>query len=76
MKYIHFKYRGYVVFEETQSHKEMAKMIGDEVISAGFVHSISWCDDGKLVVSGKSETLSAEPHPDDQATLRRRFDRS
>ncbi len=75
MKYIRFKNRGFVVFEETQSHAEFAKALDDEVISAGFVHATDWCDDGKLCCSGASNTLQKHVDPSDDEGIRRRFSR-
>ena len=75
MKYLKFKHRGFVIFEETQSHSEIAKMIGDEVESAGFAHATDWYDDGKIVCSGASTTLRLSAASTDTEILRRRFSR-
>lgn len=75
MKYIRFKNRGFVLFEGVQSHAEFAKMIGDEVESAGFAHATDWCDNGQIGCSGESHTLKAHCHADDTETLRRRLSR-
>lgn len=70
MKYIRFKHRGFVVFEATQSHKEIAAMIGDEVVSAGFVSAHDWRDDGQVVCGQRSETLRVGAGPKDTDHLR------
>ena len=75
MKYLKLKHRGFVLFEETQSHAEMAKAIGDEVESAGFAHATDWCDDGKIVCSGQSTTLNLRSSEADTDILRRRLAR-
>lgn len=73
LKYIKFKHRGFVLFEETQSHADMARAIGGEVESAGRVHAVDWCDDGKPVCSGESSTLNLRSADADTDTLRRRL---
>ncbi len=73
MKYIHFKLRGFVLFEETQDHAQMAAMIGDEVESAGFARACEWCDGGQVVCTGQSMTLKKSAHEDDTERLRRRL---
>ncbi len=75
MKYLKLKHRGFVLFEETQSHKEIAQMLGDEVESAGFAHATEWCEDGKICCSGKSQTLGKECHETDTDRLRTRLSR-
>lgn len=64
-----------MVFEETQSHKEMAEMVAGEVVSAGFCYSTEWCDGGEIVCSGGSAGLGRSVGPDDQTLLRQAFAR-
>lgn len=75
MKYLKFKHRGFVLFEETQSHAEIAKMVGDEVESAGFAHATEWCDNGQIGCSGGSTTLNLHTAANDTEMLRRRLSR-
>lgn len=75
MKYLKLKHRGFVLFEETQSHKEIAQMLGDEVESAGFAHATDWCEDGKICCSGESQTLGKHCHKTDTDRLRTRLSR-
>jgi hypothetical protein len=69
MKYIRFKRRGFVVFEDAQTHAEFAKMIGDEVVSAGFVRSALGLDAGHLVCAGESDSLHRSAAVDDSNAL-------
>ncbi len=73
VKYIRFKHRGFVIFEETQSHSEFAKMVGDEVESAGFVYATECFDSGRVVCSGESQTLRASAAVGDTDWLRLRL---
>lgn len=75
MKYIRFKHRGFFIFEETQTHSEVARIIGDEVESAGFVHCVDWVDDGKPCTSGRSESLNIGPMDSDERRIRARLSR-
>ncbi len=75
MKYLKLRHLGFVIFEEAQDHSEIAKALGAEVESAGFVHATDWCDDGKIVCSGESQTLCKRAADGDTETLRRRFSR-
>lgn len=68
MKYIKFKNRGFVIFEDTQIHEDIAdKLIEDEVLSAGFVKED---DDGNLECYGKSISLNIRSNKNDSAQLR------
>lgn len=75
MKYLKLKHMGFVLFEEPQSHAEIAKALGDEVESAGFAHATEWCDDGKICCSGESQTLRKRADYADTEILRRRLAR-
>jgi len=58
MKYIKFKHRGFVVFEDTQEHKEIANIIGDEVESAGQVQlGIDRYENPEVICFGESISL-------------------
>lgn len=74
MKYIRFKHRGFVVFDEAQSHKELAEMIGDDVVSAGFVRSVTGMPEGAIVCCGESDTLHRSAGGADTAALVQRLD--
>lgn len=73
MKFIRFKHRGFVLFENQQSHAEFAQMIGDEVVSAGFVHSPRGLEAGQLVCAGESSTLGRSARTADSAALTARL---
>ncbi len=75
MKYVRFKNRGFVLFETEQSHAEFAKMIGDEVVSAGFVRTLEWVDKGQPVCSGESHSLKVSASDADTEALRRKLER-
>lgn len=74
MKFIRFKNRGFVIFEGDQSHAEFAKMIGDEVVSAGFVRSTLGLEAGHIVCTGESNSLQRSAGGGDSAALTRRLD--
>ena len=72
MKYIRFKYAGFVVFEETQTHKSIAKRFPtDEIESAGFVSGTF--DKEYLGCHGESTTLNVSSKPNDSEWLYRRL---
>ena len=59
MKYIKFKNLGFVLFSEAQQHKDIAKLIGDEIESAGFAKASEFIDGGKIQCFGESLSLRA-----------------
>lgn len=69
MKYIRFKLRGFVAFENDQSHEEFAKMIGDEVVTSGFIRSPLGLEEGHLVCAGESNSLHRSAGVGDSAAL-------
>lgn len=72
MKYINFKYAGFVIFEQSQNHSDIAeKFPMDEVESAGFV-SMS-LDEDQVGCHGDSMTLKTKPAPSDASMLYRRL---
>jgi hypothetical protein len=73
MKYIRFQNRGFVLFEEAQSHAEIAKMLGDEVVSAGYVRAVDFVADGQVVCSGESDSLKCSAQKGDTPALRQRL---
>jgi hypothetical protein len=73
MKYIRFKRLGMVLFEETKSHQDFAELLQDEPISAGFVRTTSYIEEGRPVCSGDSYTLKIATLPEDTQLLRNRL---
>ncbi len=70
MFYVHFKLRGFVLFENTRSHQEFAAKIGDEVFSEGVVQT----RDGNVECTAKTENVPGLSAKDTQ-WLRRRLSR-
>ncbi len=64
MKYINFKNLGIVIFEDSITHIEMKRQLGDRAISAGFVTVDS------PVCSGRSGTLQLESRSEDADRIR------
>ena len=79
MKYIKLKYHGFVLFENTQTHMEMAlSILGshtrlNEVESAGSVKAVDWYDNGQVVCSGESIGLGLRAAEGDTDMLRTRL---
>lgn len=72
MKYINFRYAGFVVFEQSQTHKDMAERFpNDEVISAGFVNGT--CDYDQISTHGESVTLKMSSRKSDGESIGRRI---
>lgn len=69
MKYIRFEHAGFVIFEDTQSHKDIAKNFPeDKPMSAGFV---SYCEWMGPACHGNSMGLSLSCDSKDTEWLRR-----
>jgi len=66
MKYIITKCNNIVIFSDGIGHNEIAKNIGEEVISAGMI-------DSGLNVFGKSATLNLASREIDKAIIKRQF---
>lgn len=71
LKYIRFKNRGFVTFESPQSHEEFAKMVGDEIVSAGVIQSPRGLEDGHLKCGGESMSLRVGAGSSDTKALLR-----
>jgi len=68
MKYINFEKYGIVIFEPSNTHKEISILFNDKPLSAGFVNN-------KFECYGESETLGIKSLAHDTYTLKRRFNR-
>jgi len=68
IKYINFEKHGIVIFEPSNSHREIANLFNDKPLSAGFVNERMEC-------YGESETLKIKSLAHDTYTLKRRFNR-
>ena len=74
MKYINFKYAGYVIFEETQNHKDIAKRFPtDEVISAGTIKLYPNGEENPLGTFGESTSLLKKSEVADADWILRRL---
>jgi len=71
MKYIRHKKLGFVLFEGTVQHVELARSLGspEEVLSAGFV----FAPNVSLRCLGHSSTLNLSAGPADESDLRSRM---
>lgn len=70
MKYIRFEHAGFVIFETSQSHKDIAKKFPqDKPISAGLVSYSEWMEGP--VCHGNSMSLSLSCDGKDTEWLRR-----
>ena len=68
MKYINLEKAGFVIFEESQKHSNIAKKFPkDTVLSAGFV--IFTDIESHLKVYGESISLGKKCDPDDESSL-------
>lgn len=68
MKYINFEKHGVVIFEPSNTHKEISILFNDKPLSAGFVNERMEC-------YGESESLRIKSLSNDTYTLKRRFNR-
>ncbi len=66
MKYIITKTFGVVIFSEGYSHKEIAKKINEDLMSAGMIGS-------SFNTYGKSVSLGIESDPRDGEIIKRQF---
>lgn len=73
MKYVRFKHFGFVLFENIQTHANVAAMVNDEVVSAGTVTATDWCENGQVVCSGRSMGLDVGSKAEDSDNLRLRL---
>ena len=72
MKYIRFKYAGFVIFDNNQIHKDIAdKFPDDTVLSAGNIALA--CDEIDISLYGDSITLNAAPKREDVHSLYRKI---
>jgi hypothetical protein len=72
MKYIRLDYAGFIVFDKSQKHSDMAKKFPhDTVLSAGFVES--WSEEFSISCQGESESLHIKSDENDSAMLTRRL---
>lgn len=71
MKYIRHKKLGFVLFEPSLMHDEVARRLGgaEEILSAGFVFAPS----NDLKCLGHSSSLNCSAAPDDASDLRARM---
>lgn len=60
MKYIRFQTLGIVMFEDQQTHAEMAERLGDTPVSAGFVYA----DAVQCYGESASLDIAADAHGD------------
>lgn len=76
LKYIRFSHRGFVVFESSQTHKDMAAKLNpdrsDRVESAGFVYLNGLDSPPRLVCRGESSSLSISSKDGDTDSLTRK----
>ena len=73
MKYIQLEYAGYIIFDKSQKHSDMAKKFPlDKVISAGFINLNI---EGKehIQCHGESTSLGIKSDPYDEDMLFRRL---
>jgi hypothetical protein len=75
MKYIRFHRLGFVLFEEQHNHNEIAKLIGDDVESAGFVNSPKTEANNPIACYGESYSLNKASHELDTPRLHWRLSR-
>lgn len=68
MKYINFKNIGIVIFGGHVSHSDMAQLIGDKPVSAGFFNA---GDTDYVSCYGESVSLKLTSDPADTEQLRR-----
>lgn len=72
MKYIYLDYAGFVIFDKSQNHSDMAKKFpNDTVLSAGFVES--WSEEFSIQCEGESESLHISSKKGDSEMLTRRL---
>ena len=72
MKYINLEYAGYIIFDKTQKHSDMAKKFpNDNVLSAGFIEVAA--EEDCIACYGESTSLKKESKPDDSKYLERRL---
>lgn len=72
MKYIRLDYAGFVIFEESQKHSDIAKLYpNDTVLSAGFVRGV--LEDGQIDCSGESTSLNKKADEEDSDDLKRKI---
>jgi len=72
MKYIQLEYAGYIIFDKSQKHSDMAKKFPyDKVLSAGFVDSSA--ENFSMDCYGESQSLNikADDKWDSDALTRR-----
>jgi len=73
MKYIKFDYAGFIIFDKSQKHSEIAKKFpNDTVLSAGFVEmSLDTAD--QVGCYGESTSLNKKSEKGDREMLFRRL---
>jgi len=70
MKYIQFRDAGFVMFEDTMKHVDMANNFkSDKIISAGFVRTS--IDISKIYCNGESNSLKESANISDAESLHR-----
>ena len=75
VKYIRTKNNGFIMFSLLVNHSDMARMIRDEVVSAGFVNfGNDECGNIQFECYGKSVSLGLESKDDDSKALNRNME--
>ena len=73
MKYIRLEYAGYIIFDQSQKHSDVAKKYPtDKVISAGFLNLMIE-DKDKIQCYGESTSLNKSVEKIDEDMLFRRL---
>ena len=73
LKYIRFKNFGFVIFEKTQKHSDVVKLIDDEILSGGFVGVPLEEDVERLACFGEAQSIHKSVQEGDSLAIRRRF---
>ena len=72
MKYIRLEHAGFVIFEQSQKHADVAqKFPNDTVISAGFVSGTM--EEDQIWAEGQSQSLHKSAKDEDSSWLWRRI---
>jgi hypothetical protein len=72
MKYIRFEFAGFIIFEKTLNHSDIAKKFPDDkIISAGFMGLM--IDEDQVQCYGESQSLNSGPNKKDNMWLWRRL---